>query len=168
MVNDFITKHYKEIMLMSKKIVKNVDYEEVGHYVITIFLTSTNANELIRKGEAMKFISGIIFRSYHSKTSPYYKLYKQNGLMISGEEMNHEFIDESIDEEEQMMLIIKIENILNAKYEDIHIWFMITLFKMYIENSNYSKLARETKIPRTTISAAVKECKDWIKNKIKE
>jgi hypothetical protein len=39
---------------------------------------------------------------------------------------------------------------------------------MYIENSNYSKLARETKIPRTTISAAVKECKDWIKNKIKE
>ena len=77
MINEFITNHYKEILLMSKKRVRNNDYEEVAHYVITIFLVTPNAKELITKGEAMKFLSGMIFRSYHSKTSPFYKLYKQ-------------------------------------------------------------------------------------------
>jgi len=167
-INEFITNHYKEILSMSKKIVKNNDYEEVAHYVITIFLVTPNAKELIKRGEAMKFLSGMIFRSYHSKTSPFYKLYRQNGIMVSGEEMNHHYIDDSIDEQEHEMLINKIENILNARYDDINKWFMITLFKMYIHTQNYSKLARETKIPRTTISSAVKEAKQYIKNKIKE
>jgi DNA-directed RNA polymerase specialized sigma24 family protein len=34
---------------------------------------------------------------------------------------------------------------------------------MWLEQSNFSELARVTGIPRTTISQAVKECREYIR-----
>ena len=47
-------------------------------------------------------------------------------------------------------------------------WFRVVLFKMWIKTSNYSELERITGIPRTSISQAVKECKEYIKNRIEQ
>ena len=50
--------------------------------------------------------------------------------------------------------------------DTIEQWFRVTLFKMWLNNSNYSELERITKIPRTSISQAVNECKQYIKKRI--
>jgi hypothetical protein len=47
-------------------------------------------------------------------------------------------------------------------------WFRVVLFKMWIKTTNYSELERITGIPRTSISQAVKECKEYIKNRIEQ
>ena len=45
-------------------------------------------------------------------------------------------------------------------------WFRVKLFKMWLDEPNYSELSRITHIPRTTISQAVNECKEYIKKRI--
>ena len=40
------------------------------------------------------------------------------------------------------------------------------LFMMWADNPNYSDLERQTKIPRTSISQAVQECKEYIKQEL--
>ena len=49
------------------------------------------------------------------------------------------------------------------KAESIELWFRSTLFEMYLKEPNYSELARQTQIPRTSISKAVDEARDYIK-----
>ena len=45
-------------------------------------------------------------------------------------------------------------------------WFRAKLFKMWLDQPNYSELERKTKIPRTSISQAVNECINYIKTRI--
>ena len=45
-------------------------------------------------------------------------------------------------------------------------WFRVVLFKMWLDQPNYSELERMTHIPRTSISQAVKECREYIKQRI--
>ena len=47
-------------------------------------------------------------------------------------------------------------------------WFRVVLFKMWLKESNYSELSRITGIPRTSISQAVQECKQYIKERIEQ
>lgn len=169
-INDFIEKNYKDIINMARKIVRDQHYEEVAHYVIEQFLTNKKAIELIEKGEAMKYLSGMIHNSYHSSTSPFIRLHKPH---ISMQEIYNEtnidieniLIDQSDYDYEIDKLLEKIESILNDKH-DIEIWFNLTLLKLYVEVPNYVKLAERVKIPRTTISIAVKQAIKYIKEKI--
>ena len=68
---------------MTEKITQSRDYEEVAHYVIEQFLIHPKAEELVDRGEAMKFMSGMIYRNYNSSTSPYHKLYRQSGRVYA-------------------------------------------------------------------------------------
>ena len=51
--------------------------------------------------------------------------------------------------------------------EGVEQWYRSVLFSMWIANSNYSDLERQTGIPRTSISQAVQECREYIKQEIK-
>jgi hypothetical protein len=125
------------------------------------------AQQLIDQNEAMKFLSGMIWRSYHSGTSPYHKLYRQSGRM-------HELYDSTVenlsDEEYDYDTDLNIESIQgileDMQSDTIEQWFRATLFNMWLEEPNYSELSRLTKIPRTSISQAVNEAIDYIKQRI--
>jgi len=39
---------------------------------------------------------------------------------------------------------------------------------MYMKEPNFSELARQTKIPRTSIAKAVEEAKEYIKQQLKQ
>ena len=70
-LNTWLTNQYAAIVLMSKKICKgSLEHEDVAHYCIEKFMEHKRAEELITKGEAMRFMSGMIHRSFHSSTSP--------------------------------------------------------------------------------------------------
>jgi len=61
--------------------------------------------------------------------------------------------------------IESIQGILeDMKADCIELWFRAVLFEMYVKEPNYSELARQTGIPRTSISKAVEEAKAYIKH----
>lgn len=168
-INEFITHKYKDIVTMSKRICKgSPQSEEVAHYVISQFLENSKANALIQSGDAMSYLSGAIWRSFNSSTSPYHTIYREKGRTHSlkgdfdwGEWDNeYDYRRDQITEE--------IEGILtDMEVDTIETWYQSTLFKMYIQTGNYSEIARKTKIPRTSISHAVNEAKQHIQQTLK-
>jgi DNA-directed RNA polymerase specialized sigma24 family protein len=78
----------------------------------------------------------------------------------------HEVAHEEYDME-QDLTVESIQGIIEDMLSDtVEQWFRATLFNMWLQESNYSELARLTGIPRTSISQAVQECKAYIKKRI--
>ena len=198
----FFTNHYKDIVKMTEKITQHRDYEEIAHYVMEQFMIHPRRDELIKKGEAMKFMSGMIWRNFHSSTSPYHKLYRQNSKIFPYDpllfndsnlskddyEANHRdgesnynvnrtlrerlqdeaFKDTDYDWEKDLK-IDAINGILeDMEGEGLHLWYISTLFKMWVKQPNYSELSRQTRIPRTSISEAIDEAREHIIQKLKD
>lgn len=164
-MNKFLNENYDEIVKMSGRICKGSNESiDVAHHCIASFLEHKRAQELVDKGEAMKFLSGMIWRSFHSSTSPYHKLYRQGGRV---HELYERTLDKEVWEEYDIDIDLTIEAIQGMleemEAEGVEQWFRATLFKMWIEEPNYSELHRMTKIPRTSISQAVNECRQYIK-----
>ena len=168
-LNIFLSDTYSDIVLMSKRICKgNSEYEEVAHYVISKFIEHPRAVELIEKNEAMKFMSGMIHLSFHSSTSPYHTIYRQKGRMHSlYDSTSNNIVDEDYNYEADLA-VGAIQGILEEmQAEGIEQWYRSILFSMWIDTPNFSKLERQTEIPRTSISQAVQECKEYIKQELK-
>lgn len=170
MVNGFITTKYEDIMLMSKKICRsNPEWEEVGHFSIEKFMLHERAGELVEAGRAMNFLSGIIHRSFHSSTSQYHTLVRQKNRMhsfTSSTQLQEPDIDYNHAEDNVIDMIQTIlEEMVSESKES---WFQSVLLQMFADTPNYSKIARETGVPRTSISRAVKEAREHIKLKLKQ
>lgn len=169
-LNEFIDKNYTEIIIMSQKICKSsTESEEVAHYVMSEFLERTDAQALVDRGEAMKFMSGMIWRSFHSSTSPYHTIYRQKGRVFGTEDQS--YYEQTEDEYDYYkdIVIDQTERILaQMPKKGINGWYMKTLFEMYLKEGNYSEISRQTGIPRTSISHAVEECKEYLRNELKK
>jgi len=83
-MNNFLEQNYDEIVKMTEKITQDSNYREIAHYVIEQFMQKPKANELIQKGEAMRFLSGMIYRNYYSSNSPYDKLFRAKRKLSLG------------------------------------------------------------------------------------
>ena len=173
-LDKFITLNYDKILRMSGNICKTKHAkEDLCHYALEKFMMHERAEELIEKKQAMLFLSGIMWRSWHSTTSPYHKLYRQSGRVHELYDTTYEKLcKEWADEEYDIEWDLKIESIQgimeDMESDTVEQWFRVKLFQMWLAEPNYSKLSRITSIPRTTISQAVKECKDYIKNRIEQ
>lgn len=153
---------------MSKRICKgHSESEEVAHYVISEFLEHKSALRLIEDGEAMKFMSGMIHRSFHSSTSRYHTIYRQKGRVhTQGSPIDREDTQYDYDTD---YIIEAIEGILEEmQAENIELWYCATLFKMWLKTQNYSEIHRKTDIPRTSVSQAVDDAKQYIRATLKQ
>lgn len=167
-MNAFLEANYNKIIRMSSAICKcdKDTAAELAHYAIEQFITHKRAEELIAKNQGMLFLSGIIYRSYHSVTSPYHKLYRQSGRVVDLYDSTANRLEDTEYNIEQDLMIESIQGILEDMLSDtVEQWYRATLFNMWLDNPNYSKIARLTGIPRTSISQAVQECKDYIKKR---
>ena len=155
---------------MSRKICKaSPESDDVAHFAITEFMEHERGQELVDAGQAMQFLSGIIWRSFNSSTSQYHTLYRQKNRMHSLPEWHEEIQDDSIYDFAQDTAVEAIQGVLeDMEASGIELWYRSTLFRMYIDTPNYSELSRLTKIPRTSISKAVEEAKEYIKEKLKQ
>lgn len=154
---------------MSQKITKgSIEWEDVCHYTIEKFLEHPRAEELVVKGEAMRFMSGMMHRSFHSSTSPYHTLYRQKGRMHTLKQSTEEEREWTDYDYNSDLVVGAIEGILEEmEAENQEQWYQARLFRMYLEEPNYSELSRRTNIPRTSISQAVQDCKDFIIKQLK-
>lgn len=141
--------------------------EELGHYVLSKFLEHPRMEELIEKGEAMKFMSGMMWLSYHSTTSPYHTLYRQKGRVHELYDKTAEVIEDTLyDTTEDIQYTAATAILEEMQTDNIENWYRSTLFLMFVEEPNYSELSRKTGIPRTSISQAVQECRQYIKEEL--
>ena len=168
MINEFITERYADIMLMSKKICRsNPQWEEVGHYCLEKFMLHERAEELISTNRAMRFISGIIHRSFHSSTSQYHTDIREKNRthgLSSKQYLESDNIDYNYGQDNAVESIQTIlEEMISQSNEQ---WFRSVLFQMWVNNPNYSKLSRETGFPRTSISRSIKEAREYIKQEL--
>lgn len=200
-MNTFLKDRYEDIVKMSEKITQDPEYREIAHFIIEQFMMHERAQELVDEGNAMRFMSGMIHRNYHSSTSPYHKIFRQSGRVYAKDNLfriQSQFDEDGMLDNDQLryssakgnkterqkvwdhletedydfiqdLQLDTIEGILEDMMADEqHVWYMATLFRMWIETPNYSELERRTKIPRTSISQAVNECKQYIQNKMRE
>ena len=167
-MNNFITDRYYDIILMAEKICKGShEAHDVAHFAIESFMQHERGQELVDAGRAMNFISGIIHRSFYSSTSQYHTIYRQKGRVHSIPsyvQLEMEDIDYNHDKD---IAIEAIQGILeDMKADSIELWFKSTLFEMWVDTPNYSELSRKTDIPRTSISKAVEEAKEYIQYRL--
>ena len=169
-LNRFLTDNYEDIVLMSRKICRGSgESEEVAHFAMAEFMEHERATELVEAKRAMNFLSGIIHRSFHSSTSKYHTVYRQKGRVHGLTQKQYNRQDDNIYSMEQDNATEAIAGILeDMEAGSIELWFRATLFKMYIKEDNFSELARQTKIPRTSIAKAVEEAKTYIQQQLKD
>jgi hypothetical protein len=155
----WLTNNYEGIKTMCQKITRgHEETDDLLHYSILHFMDHARAEELAECGQAMRFLSGIMWRSFHSSTSAYHTEYRQKGRVHSGEVPEVEEIgyDDHTDQVAQTVTGL-IEELKTCG--DTTTWYHATLFTMWLENPNYSQLSKQTGIPRTSISHAVGETK---------
>ena len=167
-LNEFITLKYKDIVTMSKRICKGTENaEEVAHYVIADFLENPKAQALVDSKDGMSYLSGVIWRSVNSSTSPYHKIYRQSGKVFRIHEGYDKQDTDSLYDYERDLLTEEIEGILtDMEVDTVEAWYQSTILRMYLKTNNYSEIARKTGIPRTSISHAVAECGEYIKDQL--
>tara|TARA_R110000772_G_scaffold32192_4_gene79033 strand:- start:1626 stop:2111 length:486 start_codon:yes stop_codon:yes gene_type:complete len=153
---------------MAKKICKSShEYEDVAHFAIDKFMSHERGQELVDTGRGMNFLSGIMWRSFNSSTSEYYALYRQKNRMHTLDTTHLEMPDEAYDYQ-QDYVVSAIEGIIeDMSCDKTDQWYRATLFQMWLQTPNYSELARKTDIPRNSISHAVDEAKQYIKEQLK-
>ena len=162
----FLSEQYHNIVLMAKKICRShAEYEDVAHFAIEEFMQHERAQEFVDNGIAMQFISGIIHRSFHSSTSKYHTVYRQRGRYFPTDDPL-ERVDDEYDYEIDA-LVDTIQGLMaDMQAHSIEMWFRAVLLEMWVETPNFSELSRRTGIPRTSISQAVEEARQWIKQQL--
>jgi hypothetical protein len=165
-VNDWITQNYQNILQWAKNAAQqHDDYEDLAHYAITTFLEHEKAQQLVYNDEARWFIVRILLNSSRGTKSEYYRIYRPQ------HDTTAEF-KQIADNEYNMHLDFLTEHVYGILEDMIHgdaeLWFMGTLTTLCLQQDkiNFSKLARETGIPRTTISDTYKKTLEYIKNKL--
>lgn len=166
---------------MSKKICKsNPAWEDVAHFCIIKFTEHERAQELVDTGMAMKFLSGMMYRSYWSQTSQYYKEYCEKGRMVYNgwskpenayiDDIQDTPYDQSKDDAIEAILGI-IEDMKHTDGEggnrDKKLWEIATYLEQWAHAPNFSELSRKTGVPRTTMSQGVREAIGYIKQVLK-
>jgi len=167
-INKWIEENYTNILQWAKNAAQKWDdNEDLAHYAISVFLEHEKAEELILKGHARFFIVRILLNSSRGKKSHYYRMYRQNWneLGDTGSLTNEEY-DNDID---------KITEVIHGILEDLSLgdaneWYMATITQLCLNQDklNFSKLSRETSIPRTSIANTYYETINYIKNKLNE
>jgi len=153
---------------MAKKICRgSAESEDVAHFAIESFMHHERGQELVDAKRGMQFLSGIMWRSFNSSTSEYHSIYRQKNRMHELKDSHMQQPDTQYDTHKDLV-IGAIQGILEDMEADrTDLWYRATLMQMYLQTPNFSELARKTGIPRNSISHAVDEARDYIKEQLK-
>ena len=183
--HSWIQENYSNIVQWAANICKGDDLQdELAHYAIEQFMTNPRYEEIMERhtrhpehGHPRAFILSIMRNAWFGAKSEFTRYHKAHRADIGKrkrnidedkfnnllEQRNEYEYDHSKDRViEAIVGILEEMSIDNKK-----LWYNAKLFQMYMENPNFSALSRETGIPRTSISNAIEETKDYIKQELK-
>ena len=167
-VNQWLSDNYDNILQWAKNAAQqHNDHEDLAHYAIETFIQHDKAQQLVDTNQARWFIVRILLNSSRGKKSEYYRIYRPQHT--SSDEFK-----QIQDSEYNVNLDTLTEHVYGILEDMLHgdneLWFMGSLTKLCLEQDklNFSKLARETGIPRTTISDTYKKTIEYIKDKLNQ
>lgn len=181
----WIEKEYSKILQWARNITKGDPLsEDLAHYCIESFMTHPRYEEVIQRheadpnfGHARAFMLSIMRNSWFGNKSAFSRTYKihradigHRKRVISDSDFEERLQDTHTEYDyDKDRLIEGIEGILEELELDMdREWFGAKLFRLWLVTPNYSKLARQTGIPRTTISSAIDETKALVRIQLKE
>lgn len=186
MSNDWITDNYDNIILWAKNMTKGDQlYDELAHYAIEKFLTHKRYEEITERdrldpdyGHCRGFILAIMRNSWYGAKSEFTRYHKAHRADI-GKRKRHvspDKFNQLLENQDTIEYDYEKDHIIEAIYgilEEMAIdrkdlWYNAKLFEMYLATNNFSAMERELGIPRTSISNAVNEARDYIYNELKE
>lgn len=183
MIQLWLQDNYNNIIEWSSNITRGDElHSDLAHYAIEQLLESPHLQHLEQEeanneGSIRAFILMIMRNSWYGKKSYFTRYYKLHRADIGQRKRNvtpERFLAlldaQSVEEYDYYKdeLIEAIQGILNDMDQDRErLWYISRLFKMYLETPNFSRLSRETGIPRTSIAKAVEECQEYIKQQLK-
>ena len=153
--NQFLEHDYQALVDAAHKITGNSDISfDLLHYAIEEMSLKKNLQDIIDSGGARFYCVRIMMTQHRSQTGPFYKQFvKQNEQL--------EFHDKAETEEEHLD-IKKVNTLLDELN-----WYDRELFKLFAAGEHtYSSLARETQIPRTSISLTINRVRRYLKKNI--
>ena len=153
--DEFFNDNYQALSDASVRISKGSPLaEDLLSYTIETFLTRKDTNEIISSGGARFFMVRIMMNSWNSSTSPFYNIYRKQTTETLEE--THEEIPEEEDFTDYETAD-KIATLISSMP-----WYEGELWKMiHEEGYTAASLARETGIPRTSISFTINRIKKW-------
>ena len=167
MIDRFVNENYNHLLSVAAKIIaKNGSREdpyELLNYSLLQLLEHKNTESIIESGFGVFWLVRVMTNSIFSNTSEFSRLYRS-----SYDELNKDIEDDVVDKQGEEDLLNDIENILlKIEKNKIEGWYVVNVFKLYIENPNYNYISRETGIPRKSITNAVKTCRALIIEELK-
>jgi hypothetical protein len=166
-ITDWTNQNYNKLLQAAKNISYNDELsEELLHYSLEQLLIKPNILEIVNSGGCEFYIIRIMLSQWRSTTSPFYKIYRKNVCQIDLDSYleRNDVADEIAQSTEQIDLTA---NEIQLELRNLG-WYDQTLFKLYCEDGKtISSLARETSIPRTSISLTINRVKRHIRSKIK-
>ena len=182
----WIEHNYDNIIKWAKNITKNDEMSyELAHYAIEKFMFHKRYEEINLRHEAdpkyghcRGFLLAIMRNSWIGAKSEFSRIHKAHRADIGSrkreitsekfDQLYNEIADEEYDEELDY-LHEAIMGLLEEMALDIEgkLWYDAKLFQMYLEDSNFSSLSRKTGIPRTSISNAVAEAREYVLQELK-
>lgn len=146
---------YAALVSAAQKITGNSDLHlDLLHYAIEELSHKPNLQDILDSGGARFYLIRIQMTQWRSQTGPFYRQFvRQHSELASGLQSDEEPI--SLDQQ-------RIYNLLDGLS-----WYEKELFLLYADRGlNYSDLARETGIPRTSISLTIRRVKSYLKKNL--
>lgn len=156
--NEFITENYDQLLRSANNIsgYHHLSQESL-HYAIEEFLQKKNVNEIVESGGGTFYIISILIKCWRSTTSTFYR--KNLKPYDTLPDLNNYEEDDNTQE----LYELAIER-LNELF-----WYDRMLFQTFVEeNHTISSLARETGIPRTSVSLTIHRVRNYLKKELKK
>lgn len=183
-MHNWINDNYSNIVQWAKNMTKGDELaEELAHYAIEQFITHRKYEEVTQKHEAdpdfghcRGFILAIMRNSWYGKKSEFSRYHKAHRADVGHRKRNvsDDKFNTLLEKKEQIdydyetdYITEAIQGILEEMSIDTQdLWYQGKLFQMWMENPNFSAISRATGIPRTSISNAVQEAKEYIRKQL--
>jgi hypothetical protein len=168
-IDRFVNVNYTHLLKSANNIINkngsNDDPYELLNYSILQLLEHHKREDIIKSGFGVFWLIRVMTNSIFSNTSAYHKQIRGSNLVPIDTDMP----DVVVDTEMKENLLNQIETILNEiEKQDISGWYMVNVFRLWVEKRNYYAIVRETNIPRTSITRAVKSCKELVLKELKK
>jgi RNA polymerase sigma factor (sigma-70 family) len=156
--NEYITLNYKTLRKTALNITgRDSLADDLLSESILILLEKSNVQDIVDSGGCMYYLIRIMTNQFRSSTSPFHKQYRNTVPLPDN------FDPAEIHEEES-----NLGSQMQRELQDLH-WYGRTLFELhYIKGESISKISRETKIPRSSITLELKRVREHLRSKAEE
>ena len=162
-INQYIQKNFNEL----KQIVDNITREnqladDLLSYCLQVMLEypKDKMDVIIANNHAKFFFISIVQRQWHSNTSPFFKLYRNNQFV----EFNPNYHDNNNDTEYDYEFDKLMEQIIN-EYNNAHIYIKTLIKLKFFDGNSYRNISQLTTIPKSSLYSSFDTWRKQMKNK---